>query len=963
VNDTEDQLWDLLREAHEMPYGAAQIAAVEHLIPRADAMGLTDLAFRARMLATSAYVYGGEPAKSVVTFSWCLAEHDRDPVRYQRARYQLLWHLKYMVSAMLKAPEVPLDRTYAVLDEMQRRYLDAGYGLHAVHAYRHHVARHVGDLDAAGQWFEKWRTTPRDDMSDCVGCDPTDQVRWLHETDRDEEAVALAEPVLAGRLTCVEQPQQMLTELLVPLLRTGRLDRARDAHRHAYLRLRPHLADLAPIGDHVHFCTSTGNHGRALEIVERHLPWLDRAPSPYAEMYFAACAARALTAATATAGDPPLVHVPGYGDRTAADVPADVLAARLAERAVEVVARFDARNGTGGQSERVRRLMAAPTLVDHLPLGPTTSRHPAAAAAPEVATASGAAPRPEPGPEADATPAAPSSAGPDDLLDLAEDCYAEDQFDRAVGVWRAFDERFAGAQLTALQRARRRDAEALMFANRGDNDAAEPVWREAIELYAQAGDEARTQQARGRLGLLLCETGREETGVPDVAASTAWLRSGGSPRQLTAALLRLARAESTAGRTASALAALDEALDRPDLLSSDRNAEARVLVVRAHLLGASGDPVASREAAERARALCRRSGYRTGLGGSAWLVGLAAEQMDDRDAALDAYEEALTVADGVEFRRAIRAQRAGLLAGSSRAAEGVDDLADLVAEAAAAGDGERAARLRHQLAIGYLNCDRLVDAAEAAEETLAWFGRSGEPAPHVVQVRHLLATVYRRLDQPDQAIAHLESAATDLTGLGNLAGTGQMLEEIGEILDWKDRDAAAAARFLAAAHAYRDAGLPLEEARATRRHATSLLWSGAGQDAVAALAEADRLAAALPDGEGTDWERALLGFDGAQIFARTGQSEAALDRASAAADAFRRFPAPLQVGRSEWLVTDLLMRAGRAAEAERAARRALAELPERARERRPVAALLADALVAQDRLNDAEQVRREHGLT
>ena len=71
-------------------------------------------------------------------------------------------------------------------------------------------------------WYELWSTTPRDDLSDCAGCDPSAQAGYLADAGRDEEAIALAEPVLAGRLTCVEQPQAMLTALLLPYLRTGR---------------------------------------------------------------------------------------------------------------------------------------------------------------------------------------------------------------------------------------------------------------------------------------------------------------------------------------------------------------------------------------------------------------------------------------------------------------------------------------------------------------------------------------------------------------------------------------------------------------------------------------------------------------------------------------------------------------------------------------------------------------------
>lgn len=76
---TEDELWDMLRESAEMPYGAARTALTEQVMRHADALRATELRFKSRLLATNAYVYGGQPAKSFVTFAWCLAEYDRDP--------------------------------------------------------------------------------------------------------------------------------------------------------------------------------------------------------------------------------------------------------------------------------------------------------------------------------------------------------------------------------------------------------------------------------------------------------------------------------------------------------------------------------------------------------------------------------------------------------------------------------------------------------------------------------------------------------------------------------------------------------------------------------------------------------------------------------------------------------------------------------------------------------------------
>ena len=64
-----EELWGLLQEAHRMPYGAAQIAVIEQVIRHADALGDRELGYQARILATTAYTYGGEVAKSFVTFS------------------------------------------------------------------------------------------------------------------------------------------------------------------------------------------------------------------------------------------------------------------------------------------------------------------------------------------------------------------------------------------------------------------------------------------------------------------------------------------------------------------------------------------------------------------------------------------------------------------------------------------------------------------------------------------------------------------------------------------------------------------------------------------------------------------------------------------------------------------------------------------------------------------------------
>ena len=202
------------------------------------------------MVATGSYTYGGEPAKSFVTFSWCLAEFDRDP--HQAPEHHAHDAVALQVHGRRrcrKFPEIPLQPTYAVLDDMERRWREGGHSLHAVYAYRHRVAQHIGDTEAAERYYDQWCTAAarrpvrlrrlRPDVEGVLAG------RTAPRRGRDRDGRAGAR----RPFTCTEQPQSILTALLVPYLRTGRLDEARDAHRRAYRLQRSSLADLESIAD------------------------------------------------------------------------------------------------------------------------------------------------------------------------------------------------------------------------------------------------------------------------------------------------------------------------------------------------------------------------------------------------------------------------------------------------------------------------------------------------------------------------------------------------------------------------------------------------------------------------------------------------------------------------------------------------------------------------------------------
>lgn len=1049
-----EDLWRLLRQAAEMPYGAGQIAAVEQLIRKADASGDDALAFAVRMQATTSYVYGGEPAKSFVTFSWCLADFDRSPrPHHQQHVHYLLWDFKTMINSMLNFPEIPLDRTYAVLDDMERRFREGGHSMQAVHKCRHRVARHLGLADEAEEWYRQWTTTPRDELADCAGCDPSSQAGHLAATGRDEAAIALAEPVLAGRLSCTEQPHGILTSLLLPYLRTGRRDAARDAHRRAYRAVRGNLADLWDIGDHLEFCALTDNDARGLEIIERHLDWLDRAPSPAAAMAFASGAALVLRRLDAAGHGELTVHRRGNGDRPAADLPVAVLASELATLATDLAARFDARNGTAAQSEWIAERMTAEPIGAYLPLSASIRRAIATggstlggqgadgqvadgqvAGVPgasgrgadgrgaggqgaggqavegsaggsagerggsagdgggsvggtggarpggtlggdsmaENAIVEGAVAGGSPGEAAAAPPAYPAvtSAPPpievpadatgQRLLELAEECWRTERYDDLLTVLAAFDERQGDEPAEPAVAARRAEYRATERHMAGDLPGARAANLESAELYRQVPDPVREQIVTGRLGVLLCLIGESTEGLPLIEEAARFLTERGDPAAQAGGQDRLAVALIEQERWADALVAADRAaaaaasIDDPYLI-------ARIALRRAHCLDGLGRRDESGVAAARARDLYRE----LGLPGHHSAACLAyARSLDDPTAAVQAYDTAVRVATG-DGALPARAGRARVLMAADQPDAAIEDFVEAVALCAERGIADGAAFLRWELANAYRRTERMLDAAEVAEEAVTELDKLGHQGD-ADRCRHLLATIYIGLGEQDQALAVLDRLAENLDGPDNLSGRAQVLEEAGDLLYNQDRDALAAQRFGAAAEAYQLAAHPVDELRARRREVAARHWAGEPDAALAALARADERAAALPTEAAEEpaaiWERAMLADTGARALVGIDRYDAALERLQGVPESLRSIQAFGEAIQVDLLFGEVLLRLDRPGDAEPMLRSALGGLPDGSGVVQRAAWLLSQALAGLGRTEEAEALRAEYRL-
>jgi hypothetical protein len=365
----------------------------------------------------------------------------------------------------------------------------------------------------------------------------------------------------------------------------------------------------------------------------------------------------------------------------------------------------------------------------------------------------------------------------------------------------------------------------------------------------------------------------------------------------------------------------------------------------------------------------------TKAAGRAHLV-LAAALGDTGDllAAADHVAAAIASAADPAMESGLRLTRADMLARTPRAGEVIELLVETVADRTAQGDGSGAADARHVLAIAYANTDRLLDAAEVAEEEIAYrlsVDQRSDGPPTATPVRHLLATIYQRLRQPDAAVAQLDAIAGVYAELGQRSEVGQLAQRAGEILDEADRDDQAAAKFLVAADicaaliaaADRPAThLALAELHNRRRHALSLNWAHGPDRALPALTVADQVAERL-DASSDDarWELARLDYDAARILWRAGQLASAAQRSGRAAQTMVGLGAAGAAAEARILQAKVLVEKGEGAAAEAAARQALTELPDEGR-RPHYVDVLATALRQQGRDDAADVVWSEYGL-
>lgn len=353
-----------LAENARTPNGPVKIARAEYLVDAAEAAGDSSVYAHALLDVINAYEFGAEQSKMLVPFARLLRLWDGDAAAFdQYRRHSLFWCFKWATSGMVSVPQVPLSSVAGWLGEMESRYRQAGHSPRPVHMGRHRLAHATGDTATAEREFEAWLDAPRDSMADCNACEAGSQGGWHAFNERDEQALELWRPVLAGELTCAEEPHRVLARSLLPLLRLGRYDEARANHLRGYRMARGMVNLRSTIARHIEFCALTGNEARGLEILTEHAAFL----APGAED-----ADSRLDFLTGTQILLRRLIGLGLGGLELAGSTVADTAESVQTQISGLCAVFDTRNGNTVVSQRTAKRLEREPLVASLPLGSST---------------------------------------------------------------------------------------------------------------------------------------------------------------------------------------------------------------------------------------------------------------------------------------------------------------------------------------------------------------------------------------------------------------------------------------------------------------------------------------------------------------------------------------------------------------------------------------------------------------
>ena len=244
--------------------------ALQTIIKRAQEQNDIDLEYEARTEFMQAVAFTNQPEKSLACFPWLLAMNDKHPGKFWL--WELFWYYKWVVNEVAQFPSITKQRIMDIMEDMERRYVAAGYGTKTIVYFWRRIYQDFGEPELAKAAHEKWEQMEESSsMSDCSACVRNHLVSHHYWMGEYQEAIDAAEDLLNKKMTCKEVPKRTYHKVVDSYIYLGRLEEAIPVYKKAVRNLGHHQSYLKDYSSLLIFLSLTENFTPAKNIFVKQL--------------------------------------------------------------------------------------------------------------------------------------------------------------------------------------------------------------------------------------------------------------------------------------------------------------------------------------------------------------------------------------------------------------------------------------------------------------------------------------------------------------------------------------------------------------------------------------------------------------------------------------------------------------------------------------------------------------------
>lgn len=160
-----------------------------------------------------------------------------------QALFESLWELKWVAEDYAKTLDFSEEDIISHISFMGDMYELFQINLAPVYKSIMLISIDMGEKERAQGAYDRWqeeKSKEGADLNDCEACEVTEMVNYHNFIGEYEKAIALAEPILAGELSCAEVPELTYGPVIESLIALDKVDEAKALLEEALNRINSH---------------------------------------------------------------------------------------------------------------------------------------------------------------------------------------------------------------------------------------------------------------------------------------------------------------------------------------------------------------------------------------------------------------------------------------------------------------------------------------------------------------------------------------------------------------------------------------------------------------------------------------------------------------------------------------------------------------------------------------------------